>query len=268
MKNVAERLLRLLSTDASLGNRVVSTAHAVVVSNPEFPLVPEANLVHTIRLEEGMGVWDLLEEVEPRLAAAGTPWRHMVEDPCTRPADLGARLLEARFVARTRIGAVRSGAPEGKLHTGVELRGIADKSAWASFGELRRVIHSFDGKTGEQLDQFAGLGRRRSLSSNVRYYLALLRFEPVGHVGLLSAGRAGMVVDLAVRPDQRGHGIARTMLARMAAQSRQLGHDLTCVLHDDRPEAARLASTMGFEAAVRFVSYLAGGSDTVEIVAP
>jgi len=258
MNNLVERLVRIVGTDASLGNRAHPSPHAVVVTNAEFPLVAEANLVHSIRLPEGFGLGELLDDVEPQLAAAGTPWRHLIEDPLSRPADLGQRLGEAGFAARVRIAAVCTGEPQGGATPTLDIRGIAVKSAWAAFSDLRRTLQAADGKSGEQLDQSAGIGRRRSLSSNVRYYLALLRFDPVGHVGLLSAGRTGMVVDVAVHPDRRGQGIGRAMLRAMAERSRHLGHDLTCTLHDDAPEAARLAASAGFEPVARFVSHLAG----------
>jgi ribosomal protein S18 acetylase RimI-like enzyme len=239
-----------------------------VVTNAEFPLVAEANLVHSIRLPEGLGLGELLEDVEPQLAAAGTPWRHFIEDPLSRPDDLGRRLGEAGFSARVRIAAVSTGQPKGGAHPTVEIRGIAVKTAWAAFNDLRRTLQAAEGKSGEELDQAAGFGRRRSLSSNVRYYLALIRFDPVGHIGLLAAGRTGMVVDVAVHPERRGQGIGRAMLRAMAERSRHLGHDLTCTLHDDSPEAARLAASAGFEPVSRFVSHLAGRLGTTDAPAP
>jgi len=268
MNNLVERLVRIVATDTSLGNRAQTSPHAVVVTNAEFPLVAEANLVHSIRLPDGYGLGELLDDVEPRLAAAGTPWRHFIEDPLSRPDDLGRRLGEAGFSARVRIAAACTGQPHGRTHPTVEIRGIAVKSAWTAFNDLRRTLQAAEGKSGEQLDQSAGFGRRRSLSSNVRYYLALLRFDPVGHVGLLAAGRTGMVVDVAVHPDRRGQGIGRAMLRAMAERSRQLGHDLTCALHDDSPEAARLAASAGFEPVTRFVSHLAGRPGTTDAPPP
>lgn len=256
MKNLSERIHRMLVADFSLGNRTAQSDHAVVVTNPEFPLVPEANLVHSVRLPEGAGVSGLLEDVEPRLAAARSPWRHVVVDPATQPPDLGQRLQEAGFTPQARVGAAYLSAPKDEPNPSVEVRGIAEKSAWARFRELRRRIQAAEGRSGEELDQYSTLARRRSLSSNVRFYLALLEFEPVGHVGLLSVGRTGMLVDLAVKPERRGMGLARAMILKMVEQSRSLGHDLTCVVHDDRENLARLLSGMGFEPSARFVSYL------------
>jgi len=54
------------------------------------------------------------------------------------------------------------------------------------------------------------------------------------------------------------------MLRAMAERSRHLGHDLTCTLHDDSPEAARLAASAGFEPVTRFVSHLAGRPGTTD----
>ena len=257
MKNLSERIHRLLAADFSLGNKSEPTDHAVVVTNPEFPLVPEANLVHSVRLQAGQSAGDLLREVEPKLSAVSTPWRHVVEDPFTRPEDLGALLAKAGYTARRRVGAAYLAAPEGEPHPRVEVRGIAEKSAWARFSELRREIQAAEGRSGQELEQYTALARRRSLSSNVRFFLAMVEFEPVGHVGLLSVGRSGMIVDLAVRPDHRGKGVARAMIARMVELSRGLGHDLTCTVHDDRPEPTRLLESMGFRPSTHFVSHLA-----------
>ena len=139
----------------------------------------------------------------------------------------------------------------------LEVRAIAGKSSWAQLGDLRRSIHAAAGRAGEELAQYSARTRRRSLSSNVRYYLALRDFEPVGHVGLLSVGRTGMIVDLAVRPDLRGAGMGRTLIRRMVERSRGLGHDLTCIVYEDRPELHRLLKRAGFESSARFVSHVA-----------
>jgi ribosomal protein S18 acetylase RimI-like enzyme len=80
-------------------------------------------------------------------------------------------------------------------------------------------------------------------------------FEPVGHVGLLSVGRTGMIVELAVSPEHKGRGIAREMVRKMVEQSRSLGHDLTCTVHEDDAETAARFTNMGFEPAVRFRAY-------------
>jgi ribosomal protein S18 acetylase RimI-like enzyme len=90
----------------------------------------------------------------------------------------------------------------------------------------------------------------------VRYYLALLDFEPVGHIGLLSVGRTGMLVDLAVRPDRRRNGLARAMIRKMVEQSRSLGHDLFCVVHENRKDLNGLFQSMGFEPASTYTSYV------------
>ena len=256
MKKLVERIHRMLAADFSLGNRTTATEHAVVVSNPEFPLVPEANLVHSVRLAPGGKVGALLEEVDTLLAAAGTPWRHVVVDPFSRPEALGDLLAEKGFHARLRVGAAYVATPTADPHPGVAVRGIAEKSRWAQCSGLRRRIEAAGGRSGEELEQYAALARRRSLSSNVRFYLALEDFNPVGHVGLLSVGRTGMIVDLAVAPERRGSGIAQAMVGKMVERSRNLGHDLTCIVHDDVPGAADPLAGMGFEPSARFVSYV------------
>lgn len=255
-KRLADRIHRMLVADLSLGNRTAATDHAVVVTNPEFPLVPEANLVHSVRLPRGISVQGLVEEVEPRLAASGTPWRHVVVDPGATPEGLGKQLEATGFRPHVRVGAAYLAAPTAEPNRKVEIRGIAEKSAWGQFSSLRRQIQADGGRSGEELEQYAALVRRRSLSSNIRFYLALQEFEPVGHVGLLSVGRTGLVVDLAVRTDRRGQGIGRAMLRKMVEQSRSLGHDLTCLLYDESERLESLVSRMGFEPGARFVSYL------------
>jgi len=51
-------------------------------------------------------------------------------------------------------------APQVEGHARVEVRGIAEKSAWAQFSELRREILAAQGHCGEELDQMAALARR------------------------------------------------------------------------------------------------------------
>ena len=50
MKGSVQRIHRMLSTYLSLGNRAQADEGAVVVTNPEFPLLLQANLVHSVRL--------------------------------------------------------------------------------------------------------------------------------------------------------------------------------------------------------------------------
>jgi predicted N-acetyltransferase YhbS len=257
MQKLAERIHRVLVADLSLGNRTLRTDHAVVVANPEFPLLPEANLVHSVRMAAATTADGLLEEVEPALAAARSPWRHVIVDPGTRPEGLGEMLQRAGFEARARVGAAYLSAPTADVDRKVVVRAIADASAWAEFRSLRRRIQAVEGRAAQELEQQATLARRRGGSSNMRFYLALTEFEPVGHVGLLSVGRTGLIVDLAVLPERRRKGTARAMIRRMVEQSRELGHDLTCVIHDDRPELAGLFAGQGFSPSARFISWLA-----------
>ena len=255
MKQNLQRIQRMLATYLSLGNHTEATEEAVLVTNSEFPLVPEANLAHTIRLKPRRTADDLLLEIDPELARPGSPWRHVVSDPDTRPRDLGQALEGVGFVDRSWVAAVHESSLHGERVTGVEVRGIAEQSAWTQFSELRREILTDAGHSGEELEQLATLIRRRSLSSNVRYYMALQDFEPVGHVGLLSVGRTGMLVDLAVRPQRRGAGLGRALIRRMVETSREQGHDFACVVYDDEPRLNALFTGTGFERAARFTSH-------------
>ena len=206
MKGSVQRIHRMLSTYLSLGNRAQAAEGAVVVTNPEFPLLVQANLVHSVRLGGHQDPAGFVEDAVSLLRAAGSRRPHVILDPDTRPEELGPLLENAAFKPHRWISQVYTSAPQTDGHPRVEVRGIAEKSAWGQFSELRREILAAQGHTGEELDQMAALARRRSLSSNVRYYLALLDFEPVGHIGLLSIGRTGMLLDLAVRPDRRRSG--------------------------------------------------------------
>ena len=256
MKGSAQRIHRVLSTYLSLGNRAQAAEGAIVVTNPEFPLLLQANLVHSIRLGDHQDAVQFLDRAVALLRAGGSRRLHMMLDPDTRPEELGALLVDAGFQPQAWISQSYASAPQVEVHTRVEVRGIAEKSAWGQFRELRRDILAAEGHTGEELDQLAALARRRSLSSNVRYYLALLDFEPVGHIGLLSVGRTGMLVDLAVRPDRRRSGLARALIRKMVEQSRSLGHDLCCVVHEDREPLNDLFRSMGFESASSYTSYV------------
>jgi ribosomal protein S18 acetylase RimI-like enzyme len=260
MKGSVQRIHRMLSTYLSLGNRVQAAEGAVVVTNPEFPLLLQANLVHSVRLGAHQDLARFVEDSISLLQAAGSRRPHVIVDPDTRPEELGRRLEAAAFQPQGWMSQVYTSAPQADGHAWVEVRGIAEKSGWGQFSELRRDILAAEGHTGEELDQLVALARRRSLSSNVRYYLALLDFKPVGHIGLLSIGRTGMLVDLAVRPERRRSGLARALIRKMVEQSRRLGHDLFCVVHENRDDLTSLFQSMGFEPASLYTSYVAPGT--------
>jgi GNAT superfamily N-acetyltransferase len=255
MQANVQRIHRILSSYLSLGNRSEKAEGAVVVTNPEFPLLSEANLIHSVRLGQHQEPESFLGQTLARLREAGCRRSHVVVDPRTTPEDLGERLEAKGFTPRRWVGAAYTSAPQGEGHPRVEVRGIAEKSTWGQFSELRREILAAEGMAGEELDQLAALVRRRSLSSNVRYYLALLDFEPVGHIGLLSIGRTGMLVDLAVRPERRRSGLARALIRKMVEQSRTLGHDLSCLVHEEREDLCALFETSGFEPAYTYTAY-------------
>ncbi len=260
MKGSVQRIHRMLSTYLSLGNRAQAAEGAVVVTNPEFPLLLQANLVHSVRLGDHQDLARFVDHAISLLRAAGSHRAHVIVDPDTRPEELGPLLEAAAFQPRAWMSQVYLSAPQADVHARVQVRGIAEKSAWGKFSQLRRDILAAEGHTGEELDQLAAVARRRSLSSNVRYYLALLDFEPVGHIGLLSIGRTGMLVDLAVRPDRRRSGLARAMIRKMVEQSRSLGHDLFCVVHENREDLTSLFQSMGFEPASTYTSYVSAGA--------
>jgi ribosomal protein S18 acetylase RimI-like enzyme len=255
MQANVQRIHRMLNSYFSLGNRAETVEGAVVVTNPEFPLLSEANLIHSVRLGQHQEPDGFLRQALGRLRDVGCQRSHVMVDPRTAPEDLTDRLEAAGFTGRKWVGAAYTSAPQGEGHARVEVRGIAEKSTWGQFSELRREILAAEGMGGEELDQLAALVRRRSLSSNVRYHLALLDFEPVGHIGLLSIGRTGMLVDLAVRPERRRCGLARALIRKMVEQSRTLGHDLSCVVYEDREDLGALFRTTGFEAVSTYTSY-------------
>ena len=246
----------MLSTYYSLGNRTEAADGSVVVTNREFPLLVEANLVHTVRLREEQEVDDFIKDSSGWLRQAGAPRTHVMVDPETRPENLPTTLEKARFHASHWVATVHQPGNMADGHPRVEVRGIAEKSTWTQFSQLRREILAAEGHAGEELDQRSALVRRRSLSSNVRYYLALLDFEPVGHIGLVSIGRTGMLVDLAVRPDRRRSGLARALIRRMVEHSKSLGHDMVCAVHEQREDLSSLFQSMGFEPTATYTSYI------------
>lgn len=256
MASPTQRIHRMLSTYFSLGNRTETADGSVVVTNPEFPLLVEANLVHTVRLREEQDVESFIQESSGWLRQAGAPRSHVMIDPGTRPENLAKLLKKAKFQSSNWIAAIHQPGHKAEGHPRVEVRGIAEKSTWAQFSQLRREILAAEGHTGVELDQRAALVRRRSLSSNVRYYLALLDFDPVGHIGLVSIGSSGMLVDLAVRPDRRRSGLAQALIRKMVDHSRNLDHDMSCVVYEDREDLSKLFQSMGFEPAANYTSYI------------
>ena len=63
-------------------------------------------------------------------------------------------------------------------------------------------------------------------------------------------------MDLAVRPERRRCGLARALIRKMVEQSRTLGHDLSCLVHEEREDLCALFDTAGFEPVSTYTSYV------------
>jgi len=100
----------------------------------------------------------------------------------------------------------------------------------------------------EGLERQVGGGLEGLLEGRARLYLAEVRKEPAGLVGLkpLSA-EAGEVKHLYVRPGFRGLGIARTLLQRLVEDARSLDYRvLRLETTAFMPEAQALYRRFGF----------------------
>jgi len=101
---------------------------------------------------------------------------------------------------------------------------------------------------GERMRRQVSGGLEELLEGQGRLYLAEVGGEPAGLVGLkpLPDG-IGEVKHLYVRPEFRGHGVARALLQRLIEEARSLGYRLLCLETTAfMPEAQALYRKFGF----------------------
>jgi len=142
--------------------------------------------------------------------------------------------------------------------TGLRLRRLKSREDLApaerltrEYGEwalARAGAHYGVAPKGERMRRQVSGGLEGLLEGRGRLYLAEVDGEPAGVVGLkpLSAG-AGEVKHLYVRPDFRGHGIARKLLQQLVTDAEALGYRRLCLETTEfMPEAQGLYRRFGF----------------------
>ena len=105
-------------------------------------------------------------------------------------------------------------------------------------------------------EQRHGLNLDRIFRANVSFFIARLEGDAVGCGGIAFAESAAEVKRMYVRPEARGRGVARAILARLEKEARARGINLLVLETGDAQHAAtRLYERAGFRRCAAFGEY-------------
>ncbi len=77
-------------------------------------------------------------------------------------------------------------------------------------------------------------------------HIILVRSEPIGRIWVNSNGGAWHLVDIAVLPEHRGHGVASTLLRDLIDQAKVNSATVSLYVRTDNIGAQRLYQRLGF----------------------
>jgi putative acetyltransferase len=105
-------------------------------------------------------------------------------------------------------------------------------------------------------EQRHGLSVERIFQPGVMFFIARLEGEPVGCGGVAFDDGFAEVKRMYVRPEARGRGVARAVLARLQEEARARGADrLALETGDERHAAIHLYERAGFTRCAAFGAY-------------
>jgi GNAT superfamily N-acetyltransferase len=207
------------------GNQVEQHAAARFVTNPELPVVHDANLVCTVRAQSDAEIDAVLSHTER--VFAGAAHRRVLCDPFTPPA-FEARLalegytsdetlqllLSGPLRAAPRAVAIRLAETDADWETIERLSGIDALEAAKKFAR-----EPYTAETTRQLT-----ASKRSKFPSVRFWIAT---EDETDCAFFASTRAvenvGLVEDLFTHPDFRHRGIATALIAHAVEDTRARG---------------------------------------------
>lgn len=241
------RLCAAVRGYAMLGNEVFDADGATFVRNRACPNRYDSNFVTDIRCRDAAELARLMERVEREFA--GFAHRQFHVDPLTPPA-VAAHFAMADFPFTEQLVMVLEGEVRAELRP-LEVRAVQDEAGWEDYASLLRADWDEtlrrQGKPPAPEVTAEFLIAKRCKAPEAQFWVAYVEGRPVSQFSSWATpDGVGLLEDLFTLPDFRRRGIATTLLAHCAADTRRRGAGPIALsaLVDDTPK--HLYAALGF----------------------
>lgn len=231
----------------------ISLAVGTAFTNPQLPSVHNANRILDAALPEGMSPEEAMREVEDHYREQGTRCRQWVINPAA-PATATGPLAEHLRAAGFKPRAADILHLDGRPAPIEETAGLTIIPARASFRHSRTLAEEAAMQWNEP--QVAEARLMHLDDPHWDALLALRDGQPVGAIGVLSAGDIGRIDDLFVTEPARRQGIGRTLMSRaLEICARSLFKHVLLSVDPENAAAVALYAQIGFRRVGEIVGY-------------
>ncbi len=230
-----------------LGHRTVSTPFARIVTDPDNPLIWDANHADTVTAEAPEEIEAVLRALETHLGHA--PARVVHTDSFT-PEAFSARLALDGYVERPAVIQMEL-CGEVQASRAADLRPVASEDDWAALKRLVTLDLAEGARTGGPIRDPAVasgmIANYRAKEDAYQFFLAIEGGEPAAYgARALAPGGAGMIEDLFTLPERRRRGLASGLVAALSHDLRSMGASCVFLGAVVGEEARRLYARLGF----------------------
>jgi ribosomal protein S18 acetylase RimI-like enzyme len=255
--SVADRISLAEDALAEAGADVLRLDEGVVIRQPAFPHVYDANLVRRVRLREST-LEAALDKLAAPLVEVGARHLQLVLDGSDVP-DAVAPLLRRRGFQRDRLLAMtlRGNGPMRKRTPGITLRAVPSEAPWDRFAyAMDRMNREEPWYAPSVSREIVGSLRLKAEHGALSLFVAERDNRVVGAIGLASHRGMSSLVSVGTLPDARGRGVGSTMVTDMIERARVQRADVIYLIAraDDSPKD--MYRKLGFETELAFDVWL------------
>jgi ribosomal protein S18 acetylase RimI-like enzyme len=221
-----------------------------VETDPRYPDVWDANSAAVLTPGADLTLDDVLQELRPRLRAAGARREHVelwelgVECPAVAEARAAGVDAPADVVMTFEGG---SAPPEPQVE--VEEVTAFPPEFW---GWYRASLNEFGtGLPEPVLDQLVARVRQVFVPAGMRFFVGLVEGRWAGYASLLRLEGVGYLDGVVTMPEFRRRGMASATVMAAVEASRAGGDETTFLLADEHGEPQALYERLGFRVASR-----------------
>jgi ribosomal protein S18 acetylase RimI-like enzyme len=220
-------------------------------TNPQLPLVHDANRVFDVALPEGTTAAEAVELVRQHFAERGTQCHQWLLNASARPSQVEPVIEQLQSA-----GCIKKSQDVLHLHqspslaTTETLANLKIIPARASFRHVRELfdVWSNEKYSGEEARQLTDGGLMHLDDPHYDSLLAIENGTAVAHVGVLAVGETGRIEDVYVAPTHRRRGIGRIMLLRaLEICARSLFKHVMLSCEPQNEPAQSLYRSLGFD---------------------
>lgn len=248
-----EPILSFWNASLGLHERVSQTSWGLVVTDPRYPLVHEANHASVLRRAPGLTVEEIRGELLPALEQVGATDEHIElmdaddESPALRELMVspGEHDPDVVMVYEDDPSPLAPGAGT-KMPEGVEV----DEVLWSEepLRELYRDVPNQYGQTlpDQVLDQMLDRVEKLFVPAGERFFVGRVNGVDAGVASVLTLEGVAYVDNVVTWPEFRGRGVATATVSTAVRASLEAGAELVFLLAEERGAPQRLYERLGF----------------------